>query len=125
EAGSGERIYDAPWTAYAARFFSQVNDIPARLENGSIETPLGRFPVPAGMEGVPRLFLRPQSIRLAESGISAQVLDRAVLGEIEELSLAVEGLVGPLMMRGTDRHDVRVGDVVHIKINNDHALIFP
>lgn len=125
EAGSGERIYDAPWTAYAAQFFSQVNDIPARLHNGSIDTPLGRFPVPAGMEGAPRLLLRPQSIRLAETGIAARVLDRAVLGEIEELSLAVEGLSQPLMMRGTDRHDVRVGDIVHVEINTGRALIFP
>lgn len=125
EAGSGERIYDAPWTAYAAQFFSQVNDIPARLSNGHLETPLGRFPVPAGMEGTPRLLLRPQSISLAQTGIAAQVLHRAVLGEIEELSLAVEGLKQPLMMRGTDRHDVRVGDIVHISVNTDRALIFP
>ena len=125
EAGSGERIYDAPWTAYAAQFFSQVNEIPARISNGGLDTPLGRFPMSAGMEGTPRLLLRPQSISLAATGIAAQVLDRSVLGEIEELLLAVEGLPQPLMMRGTSRHDVRVGDLVHIRVNTSRALIFP
>ncbi|SMQ70047.1 iron(III) transport system ATP-binding protein [Devosia lucknowensis] len=125
EAGTGERIYDAPWTAYAASFFSQVNEIPARLSGGGLDTPLGRFPLPTGLEGLPRLLVRPQSISLAETGIAAQVQHRAILGEIEELSLSVEGLSQPLIMRGTARHDVRVGDDVFIQINPGRALIFP
>jgi iron(III) transport system ATP-binding protein len=124
EAGSGERIYDAPWTAYAARFFSRMNVIPAQLKANMLETPLGRFSAPA-MEGVPKVLLRPQAITLANSGIAARVLDRAVLGEIEELSLAVEGMDEPLIMRGTERHDVRPGDMVFVAVNAHEVLIFP
>ncbi len=124
EMGTGERIYDAPWTAYAASFFSIMNVIPARLKANVLETPLGRFPAP-GLEGVPKVLLRPQSIILSEAGLAAQVLDRTILGEIEELLLAVEGMDEPLVMRGTSRHDVRPGDTVKIAVNAHEVLIFP
>jgi iron(III) transport system ATP-binding protein len=124
EMGSGERIYDAPWTAYAAAFFSSMNIIPAQLIANVLETPLGRFPAPA-LKGVPKVLLRPQSITLSETGLPAQVLDRSILGEIEELLLAVEGMSEPLVMRGTARHDVRQGDAVKIAVNAHEVLIFP
>lgn len=124
EAGTGERIYDAPWTAYAARFFSRMNVIPATLAANMLETPLGRFPAPA-LEGVPTVLLRPQSIALAKAGIAARVVDRAVLGEIEEVLVSVEGIETPLMLRGTDRHDVRPGDAVFIAVNAHEVMIFP
>lgn len=118
------RLDDAPWTAYAARFFSRMNVIPAQLKANMLDTPLGRFSAPA-MEGVPTVLLRPQAITLADSGIAARVLDRAVLGEIEELAVAVEGLDEPLIVRGTERHEVRPGDMVFIAVNAHEVLIFP
>ncbi len=124
EAGTGERIYDAPWTAYAARFFSRMNVIPARLTANMLETPLGRFPAPA-LEGMPTVLLRPQSITLSAQGIAAQVLDRAILGEIEEVCLSVEGMEEPLIMRGTSRHDVRRGDRVFLAVSAHEVMIFP
>ena len=124
EAGTGERIYDAPWTAYAARFFSRMNVIPARLSANMLETPLGRFPAPA-LEGVPTVLLRPQSITLSDKGIAAEVLDRAILGEIEEVSMSVQGMDDPLIMRGTARHDVRQGDRVFLAVNAHEVMIFP
>jgi len=124
EAGTGERIYDAPWTAYAARFFSRMNVIPAKLEANLLDTPLGRFPASA-LEGQPHVLLRPQSIVLTEAGIAGFVVDRSVLGEIEELRIAVDGIEDPLIMRGTSRHDVRPGDTVQIAVKADEVMIFP
>ncbi len=125
EAGTGERIYDAPWTAYAASFFSRVNVVPAKLAPGGLDTPLGRFPMPAELDQVPQVLVRPQSISLADQGIAAQVVDRAILGEIEELTLAVDGLAEPLVMRGTERNDLRRGDAVFIRVNVHEVMIFP
>ncbi|MCP8883663.1 ABC transporter ATP-binding protein [Devosia sp. XJ19-1] len=125
EAGSGERMYDAPWTAYAASFFSRINTIPATSSAEGLQTPLGRFPAPALKEGVPKVLLRPQAISLAATGISARVIERSVLGELEELSLAVEGLTAPLIMRGTARHDVRPGDEVFLQVNARQVMVFP
>ncbi|WP_338720028.1 ABC transporter ATP-binding protein [Devosia sp. XK-2] len=125
EAGTGERIYDAPWTAYAASFFSQVNVIPARFSPDGLETPLGRFPSPDFRGGAPRVLVRPQSISIAGQGIAAEVLDRAILGEIEQIELKVSGLSAPLIMRGTARHDVAPGQSVHLSINASQVMIFP
>lgn len=124
EMGSGERIYDAPWSAYTANFFSRMNAIPARFLDNVLDTPLGRFPAPA-MSGVPKVLVRPQSIRLASTGVAARVVHRSILGEIEELLISVEGVDNPLIMRGTGRHDVRQGDDVFVAVNADEIMIFP
>lgn len=124
EAGTGERIYDAPWTAYAARFFSRMNVLPARLRANVLETPLGRFPAPA-LDGAPMVLLRPQSVTLGTSGIPAEIVDRSILGEIEEILLRVDGVVEPIVMRGTARHDVRPGDTVFLNVNADEIMVFP
>lgn len=125
EAGTGERIYDAPWTAYAASFFSPVNVIPARFSPEGLETPLGRFPSPDYRGGAPKVLVRPQSVSIVEAGVEATVMDRLILGEIEEISLAIAGLDHPLVMRGTSRHDVGPGDTVFLSINASQVMIFP
>src|SRR5690606_23903212 len=125
EAGTGERIYDAPWTSYAAAFFSHVNVIPARLAQDGLDTPLGRFPAQTHGTDAPMVLLRPQATSLGATGTGAQVLSRSILGEIEELSLAVQGMDAPLIMRGTARHDVRPGDQVFVTINAHGLMIFP
>ncbi len=124
EVGTGARIYDAPWTAYAARFFSRMNVIPAQLNGKFLETPLGRFAAPA-LEGVPTVLLRPQSIHLSPVGISAWVVERLILGEIEQLLVSVSGMHEPLIIRGTGRHDVRPGDEVFVSVDESKLMIFP
>ncbi|KRA99779.1 iron ABC transporter ATP-binding protein [Devosia sp. Root685] len=124
EVGSGERIYDAPWSVYTANFFSRMNTIPARLLDNVLDTPLGLFAAPA-MSGVPKVLVRPQSIRLASTGVAARIVHRSILGEIEELIISVEGIDDPLIMRGTGRHDVRQGDDVFVAVNADEIMIFP
>ncbi|NGP19147.1 ABC transporter ATP-binding protein [Devosia aurantiaca] len=124
EAGSGSRIYDAPWTAYAARFFSRMNTIPARFNENVLETPLGRFEA-HGMEGDPTVLVRPQSVKISAEGVPAIILDRMILGEIEELLLEIGGLDEPLIMRGTGRHELRPGDRVCVSVNPRDIMIFP
>jgi iron(III) transport system ATP-binding protein len=124
EAGAGDDIFMRPKSSYAAGFFSQVNDIPARVSADGIETPLGRFPAIAGMGEKPRVLVRPQSIGLGARGISARVVTRSILGEIEELILAVETMEQPLVMRSTDRHGVKAGEEVFLTINSHEVLVF-
>jgi len=125
ETGTGERIYDAPWTANAATFFSQVNVIPARFTPSGLDTPLGRFPSPDFQGGTPCVMIRPQAVSIAETGLEVEVIDRAILGEIEEISFDVPGLDRPLIMRGTSRHDVGRGERVRINVNTSQVMIFP
>lgn len=124
EAGTGEAVYARPRSAYAASFFSRINSIPARADGASLDTPLGRFPLPSAPKGPVTVFIRPQSIRISASGINARVIGRSLLGELEELTLAVDGLDQTLVMRSTDRHAVEPGQVVSLSVNTDEVLIF-
>src|SRR5688500_845036 len=44
QEGTAEEVYLAPATRWAAEFVGAGNFLPGRLENGIVETPVGRFP---------------------------------------------------------------------------------
>jgi iron(III) transport system ATP-binding protein len=124
EAGTGEAIYARPATAYAASFFSRMNQIPARQTEAGVDTPFGRLPSTLKSGAAPKALLRPTSIHIADRGVPAQVVNRTLLGELEELTLVVEGLPEPLLMRSTRRHAVLPGQTVHLSVNADEIMIF-
>lgn len=124
ESGTGDAIYTYPQTAYAAEFFSRVNRIPATRDGDWLDSPLGRFPAPCGSSGSVSLYVRPQAVMLDPQGIAAKVTGRVLLGEIEEVSLAVDGLSAPLVMRTSKRCGLDVGAQVQIGISSDDVLVF-
>ncbi len=124
EAGSGDRIYNHPRTAYAAEFFSRFNRIPTRRVQGRLESPLGSFPCPGSAAGRILLYVRPQSITLDSSGIPARVASRVLLGEIEEVGLVVAGIDQPLVMRSSTPCGVDIGGAVHLRIDSARVLAF-
>lgn len=124
ETGSGDAIYSFPQTAYAAEFFSRVNRIPARRSGDWLDTAVGRFPAPCGSSGAVLVYVRPQSVSLDAEGIPAKVTGRMLLGEIEEVSLAVSGLDMPLVMRTSARCGLDVGNVVQVRINPQDIMVF-
>lgn len=124
ETGTGDAIYSFPQTAYAAAFFSQVNRIPARRSGDRLESAIGSFPAPCGSSGPVQLFVRPQALRLSERGTPALVRACVLMGEIEELTLAVDGLNEPLVMRTSARHRLEVGQTVTIAVDPDDVLVF-
>lgn len=124
ETGSGEAIYTAPRTAYAAAFFSRINTIAAHRSGDWLDSPIGRFPAPHGMSGPVQLYVRPQAIQLREDGTPARVSARVLLGEIEELTLEVAGLDEKLVMRSSARCGVEVGERVAIGVDRSDILVF-
>lgn len=124
EAGSGDALYSFPQTAYAAEFFSRVNRIPARRSGEWLDTPIGRFPAPCGSSGAVLVYVRPQSVALDDEGVSARVTGRILLGEIEEVSLTVQGLDDPLVMRTSARCGLDVGNTVQVKVNPQDIMVF-
>lgn len=125
EAGPGETIYRAPHTPYAASFFSRINRIPARRAGGRIHSVFGSFAAPDKGSEDAKIFVRPQSFKLNGAGASAQVVRRALLGEIEELVLKVDGLDDFVVMRTSVRQSVNVGDAVLLGIEPDEVMVFP
>jgi len=124
EAGTGEAIYGAPHTAYAAGFFSQVNHIPAQRKGDWLETPLGRISAPA-LPGPVDVFVRPRALNMSADGVPARILSRKLLGEIEEWNFELEGLARPLVMRTTARLDVAPGAIVKISMDPSDFIVIP
>lgn len=124
ESGVSEKIYGRPLTAYAASFFSHVNRVPARPTGDRVESALGVFPA-AATGGRLELLIRPHSLYLDSAGIEARVLERAFLGEMEELTLVVAGLDAPLVLRSSLRSGATVGQTVHLAVKRDEVMVFP
>ena len=80
-----------------------MNEVPARIENGSAKTVLGSFPA-----GEPRRTARTPSSASASGacvcfapgeGIPARILDLRFLGDVALVEMAVQGLDAPLLAR--------------------------
>lgn len=127
QIGSAADLYERPSCAYAAEFFCTYNKVRGACWNGFLETPLGRFKAHGYADGAEATaYLRPQSLRISTrgEGISGQVVQRALMGEVEQLSLAVGNLAEPLRVRSTERNRVNVGQTVQISIRPEDALVF-
>jgi iron(III) transport system ATP-binding protein len=125
--GCPEALYRRPATLFAARFFSELNEIPGVCRGDSVETPLGRFAAPGLADGArATVCLRPQDLRLGDTGPTATVVERRFLGDAEELRLRVAGLESMLTLRHLgDMPDLAVGQTAHLDLRRDDALVFP
>src|SRR5262245_2313653 len=95
QMGTALDLYRAPKDILAARTFSDLNELPARVEQGNAATPLGRFfanGLPDGAETI--VCVRQGGVRLlgAGQGVPTRVLDARFLGDVALVELAVQGL---------------------------------
>ena len=66
QTGAPEEIYYDPSTRWAAEFVGAANVLPGRLEDGLVETLVGRFPAPNGdAPGEVEVLVRPELLELA------------------------------------------------------------
>ena len=128
--GPAEELYHRPQSLFAARFFSQLNEIEAAVANGAALTPLGAFPAP-GLDdgGAAIVAVRPQGVRLvpatqSESGIEGRIIGRRFLGEVDHFDVAVEGLDAYLFARGRPHEDLRPGAEVRVSFDPRDVLVF-
>jgi iron(III) transport system ATP-binding protein len=129
QIGTPDELYRRPADAEAARFFSDVNELRVRIEDGAADTPLGRFPTDAGEEGGPALvMIRPQAfVRTTpdyEGSIPAQITDQRFLGDKVELSLMFEGLNEVVFARIATTGCPQLGETAHFRLDHDHVLVF-
>ncbi|MEL6236055.1 MAG: ABC transporter ATP-binding protein [Pseudomonadota bacterium] len=81
--GPPARIYRQPATLFAAGFMGEMNRIPARLDAGGADTPLGRLPLSSPHEGPATLCIRPEALRVDGTGLAlgtARLTDAAFFG---------------------------------------------
>lgn len=127
QAGTGSDLYDRPSSAYAAEFFCAFNKIQGACWNGFAETPLGRFHAPGFADGdTATVYIRPQCLRVNcdGDGVDCTVVDCSLMGEIEQVRLAVAALSEPLKIRSTDRQRLNAGDKARVSVAADEVFVF-
>jgi iron(III) transport system ATP-binding protein len=127
QTGKALDLYRAPKDILAARTFSDLNELAARIEGGSATTALGRFAangVPEGAEAI--VCVRQRGVRLlaAGNGVPARVLDARFLGDVALVEVAVQGLDAPLFARIKESDVPPQGAEVGIAIDSGAVLVF-
>jgi iron(III) transport system ATP-binding protein len=127
QVGTPRDIYQRPVDLFAARFFSDLNEIPGKVRNGMADTAVGLFAAPGHAEGsAVTVCVRPQAISVRPPGLClpGRVLASRFLGEVDLVHIAVPGLDQPLKarIRATGK-PVTSGDT-GLEINPQEVLVF-
>ncbi|MCX2722796.1 ABC transporter ATP-binding protein [Roseibium salinum] len=101
--GTAAELYREPVDLFAARFFSELNQLEGVVSDAGIETPLG---ILSG-EGLRKggkvdVCVRPQGLLLHKDGlcgVSGRIRSRRFVGEVDLLTIVVDGLDYPLQAR--------------------------
>jgi len=98
QVGVPEDIYRRPASLYAARYFSDLNEIDAVCRNGHVATPFGDFAAPELADGSAIVGVRPHDVGVTTvgSGLRGRVIAAAFLGDSTQITLQAEGLKTPL-----------------------------
>jgi iron(III) transport system ATP-binding protein len=127
QAGSALDLYRMPKDILAARTFSDLNEIPARIEGGMAKTALGAFAANGIGDGKDAIVcVRHSGLRLLPSGegIAGRVLDRRFLGDAALVEVAVQGIDAALHARVRESDAPPVGSDVGIGVDAGAVLIF-
>lgn len=123
-----DRIYAMPATPFAARFLSETNEIPGRVQGGRLQTPLGVVAAPQIADGAAAILMfRPEALqeqREGDGGFAMTVERATALGayrriEVTDgngLRLAARLPAGPLPPAGA---------VLHFSLNPAFCFVFP
>ncbi|MGL4290827.1 MAG: ABC transporter ATP-binding protein [Phreatobacter sp.] len=127
QVGTSADLYRRPVDLAAARFFSDINEVPGIVRGGKIVTPVGYFPAPGLADGTPAVAaIRPQAIvpMPAQMCIPGRLLAKRFLGEVEFLEIAVEGLDAPLKARVRSAETLIPGRDLGIDVAASEVLVF-
>ena len=127
QTGKALDLYRAPKDIFAARTFSDLNELTAFVEQGSAATPLGRFAaneVPDGAEAI--VCVRQRGVRLLDlgQGVPGRVLDARFLGDVALVEIAVQGLDAPIFARVKESDVPPQGAEIGVGIDIGAVLVF-
>lgn len=128
QTGPAPELYRAPKDIFAARTFSDLNELPARVESGRAVTALGSFAASGFADGTEVIVcVRQGGIRLVKpaEGTLGRVLDTRFLGDVGLLEIAVDGLDGPILARVREADMPARGDEIGVSVDESAVLVFP
>jgi iron(III) transport system ATP-binding protein len=128
QLGTAAELYNDPVDLFAARFFSELNHIEGQVTSVGLETPLGVLKSdcsdPGGKVDV---CVRPQGICLNEAGlcgVPGRILTKRFVGEVELLSVVIDGLDHPLQARVRAGSSWEAGMNVSVETDPKDVLVF-
>ncbi|MEM9358574.1 MAG: ABC transporter ATP-binding protein, partial [Pseudomonadota bacterium] len=127
QIGSAEHLYHEPADLFVARLFSEINEVPATVRNGVVETPFGQFDANGHADGqAVVLGVRRRAVRPAKNndGVPARVLSSRFQGDLARLTIAIAGADEPLTSLVREARAPSPGDDVSIFVDPDGILIF-
>jgi iron(III) transport system ATP-binding protein len=128
QVGTPRDLYHNPADAHAARFFSDFNEVSARVEQGKVRTPLGRIAAPDFKSGAEvTVMIRPQGImpvNSGEGGTEGQVIETRFLGDELQVSVLFDGADDPWLARVPASHNLAPGATVKFAIDPAHVFVF-
>jgi len=127
QEGTARDLYRSPATLFAARFFCEINELSSVVRDGSVTTPVGRFPAPDLSEGeAAAICIRPQGVEIGAPGrgIPARIIQRRFIGPVDLFEIAVDGLDFPLIARLRNALPFGRGEDIAINIDPAEVLVF-
>jgi iron(III) transport system ATP-binding protein len=127
QVGEARDLHRDPASLFVARLFSEINEIPWRVEGGALRTPVGTFAAPRTGDGeAAMLCIRQRAIalRAAGSGLPARIVRRKMLGDSVLLDLAVQGFDGLLKAHVRETEMPVDGEEIAIDVDPARVLVF-
>ncbi|QCK87279.1 ABC transporter ATP-binding protein [Phreatobacter aquaticus] len=127
QQGSAGDLYRRPIDLDAARFFSDINEVPGIVRGGKLVTPVGYFAAPGFAEGAVALAaIRPQAIFARPPGmcVPGRLIAKRFLGEVDFLEIAVDGLDQPLKARVRSAETLIEGRDIGVDVAASEVLVF-
>jgi iron(III) transport system ATP-binding protein len=127
QTGTALELYRNPKTVFAARTFSDLNEMTARIAAGKAATPLGTFPADGLADGTDAIVcLRHGGVRLlkAGEGVPGRILDIRFLGDLALVEVAVQGLDAPVLARVRESDVPPQGTEVGVSADAGAVLVF-
>jgi iron(III) transport system ATP-binding protein len=120
-------LYRDPVDLEVAHFIGDAVVLPGHAGNGVVECALGRLDVrSSNIEGHVQVMIRPEQIRLAPDGISAEVVDHVYYGSetVVRLVLADDSRT-PIVAKSFDQEVPAVGALVNVVVSGPVAAFSP
>jgi iron(III) transport system ATP-binding protein len=127
QQGSAIDLYRQPKDILAARTFSDLNEVPGRIEGKRAKTALGDFPAGTMTEGQDAIVcVRHGAVRImpAGAGVPGRVTDHRFLGDVALVEVAVQGLDAPLFARVRESDAPAVGSEIGVTVDAGGVLVF-
>lgn len=132
QQGTTDALYRKPASLFVARLFSEINEIPVRVQHGRVATAAATFAAPGLRDGQPAILcLRERSIDIAPATangsekINGRVTDVKFLGDVTRLDIAVEGFDQILKARVSEANGLQKGSEIKVSLRPESGLVFP